>query len=83
MSVQDVRGQLSAAVENIGGSELTGIEQRWRTAAQQVNSAIEGTQNGDLATAAAQLLQTADMLNQALLVTQLIAGQIQNYMATL
>jgi hypothetical protein len=83
VSVQDLKGQLSSAINNIGASELAAIEQRWRTAAQEVNAAVQGTQSGELSTAAAQLLQAADMLNQALLVSQLIAAQIQNYMATL
>lgn len=83
MSVQDIKGQLSSAVDNIGGSEVTGIEQRWRAAAQQVQAAVEGSGNAELSSAAPQLLQAADMLGQAMMVTQLIAGQITNYMATL
>lgn len=83
MSVQDLKGQLSSAINNIGGSDVATIEQRWRTAAQELNSAAEGTGNADLATAAAQLVSAADSLNQALLLTQLIAGQVQNYMGVL
>lgn len=83
MSVQDLKGQLQSAIGNIGGSDLASIEQRWRTAAQELNSAAQGTGNADLATAAAQLLTAADHVNQALLVSQLIAGQVSGYMANL
>lgn len=83
MSVQDLKGQLSQVLNDIGGSEVAAIEPRWRAAAQLLNSAADGTQNADLSTAAAQLLRAADDLARALLVTQLIAAQVQSYMSAL